>query len=69
MLFPPLKDCLVEVVFVKMAGKDIDRLIFLQEWWHDITGIQPIVEYQDGLFRFQHKTTMEDVGQCHLFRV
>ena len=58
-------DGTIEVIFVEMTGEDIDRLILLQERWHDTIQVQPIVEYQDGLVRFQHETTMEDVGQCH----
>ena len=30
-LLPPFKDCFVEVVFVEVAGEDIDGLILLQE--------------------------------------
>ena len=38
---------------MEMAGEDINGLILLQERWHDTIQVQPIVEYQDGLFRFQ----------------
>ena len=64
-LLPPLEDGPVEMVFVEVAGEYIDWLILLQERWHDTIQVQPVVEYQDGLIRFQHETTMEDVGQGH----
>ena len=51
-LLPPLEDGTIEVVFVEMAGEDIDGLIFLQERWHDTIQVQPIIEYQDGLLCF-----------------
>ena len=60
-----LEDGLIEVVFVEVAGEDIDRLILLQERWHDTIQVQPVVEYQDGLLCFQHETAMEYVGQRH----
>jgi hypothetical protein len=65
MSLSPLEDGSTEVVFVKMAGKDIDMLILLQERWYDTIQVQPVVEYQDGLFRFQHKAAMENVRQRH----
>ena len=64
-LFPPLENGPVEMVFVEVAGEYIDWLILLQERWHDTIQVQPVVEYQDGLVRFQHETTMEYVGQRH----
>ena len=64
-MFPPLEDDPVEMVFVEVAGEYIDWLIFLQERWHDTIQVQPVVEYQDGLLCFQHKTAMEYVGQRH----
>ena len=65
MLLSPLEDGPVKMVFVEVAGEDIDGLILLQERWHDTIQVQPVVEYQDGLLCFQHESTMEDVGQCH----
>ena len=64
-LLPPFEDGTIEVVFVEMAGEHIDGLILFQERWHDTIQVQPIVEYQDGLSRFQHEATMEYVGQRH----
>ena len=64
-MFPPLEDGPVEMVFVEVAGEYIDRLILLQERINNIVWIQSIIEYQDGLIRFQHETAMEDVSQCH----
>ena len=64
-LFSSFEDSTIEVVFVEVAGENIDGLILLQERWHNPIQVQPVVEYQDGLFRFQHETAMEDVGQCH----
>ena len=64
-LLPPFEDDTIKVVFVEMAGEYIDRLILLQERWYDTIQVQPIIEYQDGLFRFQHETAMEYVGQRH----
>ena len=61
----PLEDGTIEVVFVEVAGEYIDLLVFLQKWRDNISRIQPVVEYQDGLFCFQYETTMEDVGQLH----
>ena len=58
-------DGTIEVIFVEMTGEDIDRLILLQERWHNTIQVQPVVEYQDGLICFQHETTMEDVGKRH----
>jgi hypothetical protein len=58
MLLPPLEDGSIEMVFVEMAREDIDGLILLQVRWHDAIQVQPIVEYQDGLFRFLHKAAM-----------
>ena len=55
----------LEVVFMEVTGEYIDGLILLQERWHDTIQVQPIVEYQDGLIRFQHETAMEYVGQRH----
>ena len=49
----------------KWLEKTIDGLILLQERWHDTIQVQPVVEYQDGLIRFQHETAMEYVGQRH----
>ena len=65
-LFPPLEDGTVEVVFVEVAGEDLDGLFLLHERWYNTTWIQPVVEYQDGLLCFQYETTMEDVGDSHL---
>ena len=48
-----------------MAGEDIHGLLALQYVIHHATWIQPEVEYQDGLFHFEHKAAMEDVGQFH----
>ena len=48
-----------------MACKDIDVFALLQEGWDNISKVQPVVEYQDGLFRFQYETAMEHVGQRH----
>ena len=53
------------MVFVEVAGEDIHGLLALQYVIHHATWIQPEVEYQDGLFRFEHKAAMEDVGQFH----
>ena len=64
-LLTPFKDGTIEVVFVEVAGEDIDGLILFQKRWHDTIQVQPVVEYQDGLLCFQHKTTMEDVGKRH----
>ena len=64
-LLPPFEDSTIEVVFMEVAGENIDRLILLQERWYDTIQVQPVVEYQDGLFRFQHETTMKYVGQRH----
>ncbi len=64
-LLSPLENGPVEMVFVEVAGEYIDWLILLQERWHDTIQVQPIVEYQDGLVRFQHETTMKYVGQRH----
>ena len=44
-MLPPLKNRFVEVVFVEMAGEDIDGFILLYEWRHDAIQVQPIVEY------------------------
>ena len=65
MLFLPFEDGTIEVVFMEVTGEYIDRLILLQDRRHDTIQVQPIVEYQDGLVRFQHETTMEYVGQRH----
>ena len=65
-LLLPLKDLLRKMVFVEVAGEDIHGLLALQYVIHNATWIQPEVEYQDGLFRFEHKAAMEDVGQCHV---
>ena len=62
---PSFEDDTIKVVFVEMAGEDIDGLILLQERWHDTIQVQPVVEYQDGLLCFQHETAMEYVGQRH----
>ena len=64
-LLPPFEDDTIKVVFMEMAGEDIDGLILLQERWHDTIQVQPVVEYQDGLLCFQRKATMKDVGQRH----
>ena len=50
---------------MEMACKDIDVFALLQEGWDNISKVQPVVEYQDGLIRFQHETAMEYVGQRH----
>ena len=52
MLLSPFEDGTIEMVFVEVAGEDIDMLILLQERWHNATHVQPVVEYQDGLFCF-----------------
>jgi hypothetical protein len=59
MLLSPLKDGTIEMVFVEVAGEDIDGFILLQERQHNAIQVQPVVEYQDGLFRFQHETAMK----------
>ena len=64
-LLLPLKDILRKVVFMEVAGEDIHGLLALYHAVHHTTGIKPVVEYQDGLLRFEHKTAMEDVGQRH----
>ena len=64
-LLLPLKDILRKVVFMEVAGEDIHGLLALYHTVHHTTGIKPVVEYQDGLLRFEHKTAMEDVGQRH----
>lgn len=48
-----------------MACKDIDVFALLQEGWDNISEVQPVVEYQDGLLCLQHETTVEHVCQCH----
>ena len=65
MLISPFEDSPIKMVFVEVAAEDIDRLIFLQEWGHDTIHVHPVVEYQDGLLRFQHKTAMVDISQRH----
>ena len=60
-----LKDFLRKVVFVKVAGEDIHGFLAPQHAIHHTTWIHPVVEYQDGLLRFEHKAAMEDVGQRH----
>ena len=65
LLFSPFEDFPREVVFVKMAGKNIDRLLTLKNGFHDMSRVHPEIEYQDGLFRFECETAMEDVGQPH----
>ena len=65
MLLPPFEDGTIKVVFVEVAGEDIDGLILLQERWYDTIQVLPVVENQDRLLCFQHETTMEDVGQGH----
>ena len=52
-----------------MAGEHIDGLILLQKRGYDTIQVQPVVEYQDGLLRFQHKAAMEDVGQGHFIQI
>ena len=64
-LLLPLKDLPVEVVFMEMACKDIDVFALLQEGWDNISKVQPVVEYQDGLLCLQHETAVEHVCQCH----
>ncbi len=65
-LLLPLKDFLRKMVFVEVAGEDIHVLLAPQHAVHHTTGIHPVVENQDGLLRFEHKATMEDVGQRHI---
>ena len=66
-LFLPLKDLIRKMVFMEVAGEDIHGLLAPQYAVHYTTGIQPVVEYQDGLLRFKYKAAMEDVGQRHFF--
>jgi hypothetical protein len=63
----PFEDGTIEVVFVEMAGENIDRLVLFQERIYNIIWIQPIIEYQDGFLCFQHKATMKDVCESHCF--
>ena len=65
MLFSPLKDSSIEMVFVKMTGENIDRFFLLQKRRNNTFQIQPLVKYQDGLFCFKDEATVEYVGQCH----
>ena len=48
-----------------MAGENIYRLLLPQHIFHHATWIQPIVEYQDGMLRFEHKAAMEYIRQFH----
>jgi hypothetical protein len=50
------------MVFMEVAGEDIHGLFAPQYAVHYTTGIQPVVEYQDGLLRFKYKAAMKDVG-------
>ena len=43
-LLTSFKDGTIEVIFMEMAGEDIDGLILLQERWHDTIQVQPVVE-------------------------
>ena len=61
----PFNDFLRKVVFVEKAGEDIHGLLAPQHAIHCTTGIHPVVEDQDGTFRFERKATMEDIGQRH----
>ena len=64
-LLSPFEDGTIEVVFIEVTGEYIEMLILFEVRWHDAIQDQPVVEYQDGLFRFQRKATMKDVGQRH----
>jgi hypothetical protein len=64
-LFPPIEDGMVEVVFVEVAGEDIGRFILLQEGLNVTVKVQPVIEDEDGLLRFQYETAMENVRQRH----
>ena len=49
-----------------MAGENIYGLFTLQHPIHHTTWVMPIIEDQDRLLCFKHKSAMEDVGQRHL---
>ena len=53
------------LVFVEVAGEYIHGFLAPQHAIHHTTGIHPVVEYQDGQLRFEHKAAMEYVGQFH----
>ena len=66
LLLLPLEDFPGEVVFVEVAGEYIERLLALENRFHDMSGIHPEIEYQYGLSCFKNETTMEYVCQLHL---
>ena len=59
----PLKNLLRKMVFMEVAGEDIQGLSAPKHAIHYTTGIQPVIEDQDRMLHFEHKAAMKDVGQ------
>ena len=60
MLLFPLENLTVEMVFMKVARENINRLLFHKNQRHNMAWILPEVKHQYRLFQFQRKATMKN---------
>ena len=62
---PPGEDVAVEMVFMKMAGEDVQGLGRLQQTGHHAGRVHPVVEHEDAAVGFEGKAAVEDIGELH----
>lgn len=63
----PIEDFWVEMILMKVAGKDIYRFVLGQKGRDGSIWIHPIVKYQYTAFCLQRKATMKNICECHYF--
>lgn len=62
---PPGEDVAVEMVFMEMAGEDVQRLGRLQQTGHHAGRVHPVVEHEDAAVGLEGKAAVEDIGKLH----
>ena len=62
---PPGEDAAVEMVFMEMAGENVQGLGRLQQAEHYASRVHPVVEHEDAAVGLKGKTAMEDIGELH----
>ena len=61
----PGKDVAVEMVFMEMAGEDVQGLGRLQQTGHHAGRVHPVVEHEDAAVGLEGKAAVEDIGKLH----
>ena len=62
---PPEEDVAVEMVFMEMAGEDVQGLRRLQQAGHHAGRVHPVVEHKDAAVGLEGKAAVEDIGELH----